>query len=276
VYLQNFTVTSDLLQNNWNTVSVIPSNITNHRVWEFSSSFNVTTSSQDFTIVYDFSNVVSSYYATFEGTPSGTISYDNQVFNANEYCTITENGYKLYFNIKGLPSSVQIGSQLSYIINFDDATPINISWNTFQPTYDYNSSSGSCNTDNEVVWSSTVDSNTTPISLTIKISTWYLPCSDSNPYYLWILDTSWYTSNESYFQGLSSGSTGIVVYFVNNSTTTIAKNALQFKCTNYTIGSTYYKLNDGNYLYNNYTLAAGATTNTSSNSPFNFQYTVST
>ena len=279
VYLQNFTVTSDLLQNNWNTVGVIPSNITNHRVWQFSSSFNVTSSSQDFTIVYDFSNVVSDYYATFEGTPSGTISYDNQVFNANEYCTITENGYKLYFNIKGLPSSVQKGSQLSYIINFNDATNISISWGTSTEYAPENDSGNDlfCNQPSILNYDiSSVDTSTNPISMTITINTWTLGCSGSNPYYIWSLDTTWYTSNESYFQGLSSGNTGIVVYFVNKTSSTIAKNALQFICTNYSVGNTTYKLNDGNYIDNNYTLAAGATTNTSSNSPFSFPYTFST
>jgi len=281
VYLQNFTVTSDLLQNNWNTVGVIPSNITNHRVWQFSSSFNVTTSSQDFSIVYDFSNVVSNYYATFEGTPSGTINVGNQIFNANEYCTITENGYTLYFNINGLPSTVQIGSQLSYIINFDDATNINISWGTSTTQSATNDTgnafltpSGDSSTLNYDI--SSVDTSTNPISMTITITSWSLSYTGSNPYYIWILDTSWYTSNESYFQGLSSGDTGIVVYFVNSTTTTIAKNALQFKCTNYTSGKTTYELNKGNYLDNNYNLGAGDTTNTSSNSPYYFPYTVST
>jgi hypothetical protein len=260
-------------------VGVIPSNITSHRVWQFSSSFNVTSSSQDFTIVYDFSNVVSNYYATFEGTPSGTINVGNEVFNANEYCTITQNGYTLYFNINGLPWTVQIGSQLSFIINFDDATNISISWGTSTEYAPENDSGNDwfCNNPSILNYDiSSVDTSTTPISMTITINTWTLGCSGSNPYYIWSLDTSWYTSNESYFQGLSNGDTGIVVYFVNSTSSNIAKNALQFICTNYTSGNTTYELNKGVYIYNNYTLNAGATTNTSSNPPFSFPYTVST
>ena len=290
IYLQNFTVSSTLLQNNWNVVGIIPSNVTGHRVWQFSSSFNVTSSSQDFSIVYDFSNVVSNYNVSFEGTPSGTISYDNQVLNANEYCTITQQGDFLYFQLSGLPSGVNAGSELSYIINFNDTTQIGINWTqTYINVQDSNQQTCGGNAYNNyctINWNgsyisgvaATATSPAVAPTYTITITNSFIVC-DSNPYYEWIMSNTWYTDNESYFQNVPSGTTNITVYFINNTGTNnggtgtaydFPKSSLQFKFTNYEANGYTYKLNSGNYQYNDgYSVDAGGSTN------FIFTYTFS-
>ena len=261
VYLQNFTVTSDLLQNNWNTVGVIPSNITYRRVWEFSSSFNITSSSQDYTIVYDFSNVVSNYTVTFEGAPSGTISIGNQVFNANEYCTITQQGDILYFNLSGLPSGIKVGSQLSYIINFNDTTAISVTWDAdYNTSTNYNSSNCPTNLYSTLEWyggsaSSSVIS--TDNQYYIYVTYWNV-CSGGTPCYIWEMDTTWYTylHNTLGFT-FTNGETGITVNFYNQTSSTIATNSLQMIFASYTSNGTTYKINNGYWTFNPSSLAAG-------------------
>ena len=262
VYLQNFTVTSDLLQNNWNTVGVIPSNITYRRVWEFSSSFNITSSSQDYTIVYDFSNVVSNYTVTFEGAPSGTISIGNQVFNANEYCKITQQGDILYFNLNGLPSGIKVGSQLSYIINFNDYATINLSWaNTTNPMV-------SSNGPNSVTWYgvNTTTAGNQP-TYSIYLTNWTLVNGNDNPYYQWYFDDTWFTNNSTYFNNLISNQTagGVIITFINTSGQNLPNNSVQFNCEYYTTNDVTYGLE---YLYNDYIMYC----QTANNNSYTFEY----
>jgi hypothetical protein len=79
ISLQNFTTN---IQTNFATITLIPSNVSQGRVWNFVLSGTI--SSQ--TITYDLSKVLSQgYSAIFERILYGTLQIGNQSYIANEY-----------------------------------------------------------------------------------------------------------------------------------------------------------------------------------------------
>jgi hypothetical protein len=80
ISLQNFTV--NIYQTHFATITLIPSNVSQKRVWNFVLSGIIS----NYTIIYDLSNVLSEgYNITFEGLVYGTLQIGNQSYIANDY-----------------------------------------------------------------------------------------------------------------------------------------------------------------------------------------------
>lgn len=91
--ITEFTIapTPRTLVNKFATITLVPSDIPNYRVWQFNASFSTSEpTNTGFSLLYTFRNQTG-WNVSFEGVPTGVISYKGQLLDVSTYLTIVGN-----------------------------------------------------------------------------------------------------------------------------------------------------------------------------------------
>ena len=134
VYLQRYNV--DILDDKkefagkvlYTTVGAIPSNVKNNRVWSFNLNGTLKPNVDKYRIVYDFSEVESSFKVEFKNFVSGTVTICGRVFDATKLIkdsytySLKDKKIIIEFDTSRLDFRIKKETMFTYQLNINDSS----------------------------------------------------------------------------------------------------------------------------------------------------------
>jgi len=127
VYLQNYTFSSGgVLTPYFTIVGGLPTNQSLHRTWNLVTAGTLSSSYDQIIFTYDFTNVVSNYVVSTNGTFAGTLTINGQVYDASTYFAepiYTQKKLTLTLDLSTIPQNSN-GGDFSYNLFLQDGDSV--------------------------------------------------------------------------------------------------------------------------------------------------------